>query len=68
MAGQVPLGRVGQPDEIAKAVLFLASIRPALSMASNSSSMAAWPRSERAGSGRRTGAARRSGTLPGGRS
>ncbi len=27
MAGQVPLGRVGQPEEVAKAVLFLATDR-----------------------------------------
>ena len=46
MATQVPIGRVADPDEIAKAVAFLASATPASLRAPNSSSMAARPRSE----------------------
>ncbi len=45
-AAVIPLGRVGVPDEIAKAVLFLASDRAASSMGASCSSMVAWPRFE----------------------
>ena len=45
LAKTVPLGRLGDPDEIAKAVSFLASHEASYVAESSSTSMAAWPRS-----------------------
>jgi len=42
----IPMGRMGEPDEIAKAALFLASDDSSLSRASNYSSMEAEPKSK----------------------
>ncbi|WP_245652499.1 SDR family oxidoreductase [Novosphingobium capsulatum] len=46
MAGQVPLGRVGQPEEVAKAVLFLATDRSSYVNGIELFIDGAWPRSD----------------------
>lgn len=46
MASNVPLGRLGDPDEIAKAVSFLASDEATTWRVQSFTSMAAWLRSE----------------------
>lgn len=46
LAKNVPLGRLGDPDEIAKAVSFLASDEASYVAESSFTSMAAWPRSD----------------------
>src|SRR5580698_1034284 len=46
LAKNVPLGRLGDPDEIAKAVSFLASDEVSTWLGLSSTSMEAWPRSD----------------------